>query len=171
MKRIMIFAVCGFLAACAGKKVMTAEEEARLNARDAIIRAEKMIAVCAEDEVPVAAAEKLLNEAKLALEESDYVLSKEKADASYSLAKKALDDMREARRKALDEAKKEFNAKLPTSYTVRSWFETRDCLWNIAKQSKIYNDPWQWKKIYMANRDKIKDPDVIYKDQVFKIPR
>ncbi len=171
MKKIMVFAVCGLLAACGGKKAMTAEEEARLNARDAIIRAEKMIAVCAEEEVPVAAAEKLLDEAKQSLEDSDYIVSKEKADASYSLAKKALDDMLEARKKALDEAKKEFDSKLPSSYTVRSWFETRDCLWNIAKQSQIYNDPWQWKKIYMANRDKIKDPDMIYKGQVFKIPR
>ncbi|MEA2082592.1 MAG: LysM peptidoglycan-binding domain-containing protein [Elusimicrobiota bacterium] len=171
MKRIMIFAICGFLAACGGKKALTAEEEARLNARDAMVRAEKMIAVCAEEEVPVAAAENLLGESKKALEGRDYLLSKEKADASYSLAKKALDDMRDAREKALEAAKKEFGAKRAGSYTVRSWFETRDCLWNIAKQSGIYNDPWQWKKIYMANRDKIKDPDVIYKGQVFKIPR
>ncbi len=171
MKKIMIFAVCGFLAACGGKKILTAEEEARLNAKDAIIRAEKMIAVCVEEEVPVAGAEKLLEESRQALKESDYMLSKEKADASYSLAKNARDDMKEARKRALDEAKREFDGVLAVSYTVRSWAETRDCLWNIAKQNKVYNDPWQWKKIYMANRDKIKDPDVIYKDQVFKIPR
>ncbi|MBU4133824.1 LysM peptidoglycan-binding domain-containing protein [bacterium] len=171
MKKIMIFAVCSFLIACAGKKAMTAEEEARLNARDAIIRAEKMIAVCVEEEVPVAEAQKLLDESKQDLEEKDYLQSKEKAEASYSFAKKALDDMREARKKALDEAKKEFDSKQAATYTVRSWAETRDCLWNIAKQKNIYNDPWQWKKIYIANKDKIKDPDLIYKGQVFKIPR
>jgi len=171
MKKITVFVVCGFLAACGGKKAMTAEEEARLNARDAIIRAEKMIAVCAEEEVPVDAAEKLLGEAKQALSAGDYVPAKEKADASYSLAKKALDDAREAREKALREARKEFDAEKAGSYIVRSWAETRDCLWNIAKQSRIYNDPWQWKKIYLANRDQIKDPDLIYKGQVLKIPR
>ncbi|MBA3053021.1 MAG: hypothetical protein ABII20_04155 [Candidatus Omnitrophota bacterium] len=171
MKKIMVIVLCGFLAACGGKKAMTAEQEARLNARDAIIRAEKIIAVCAQEEVPVPDAEKLLNEAKQALEGGDYLPAKEKADASYSLAKKALDDAREAREKALREARKEFDAERADSYTVRSWAETRDCLWNIAKQSRIYNDPWQWKKIYMANKDQIKDPDLIYKGQVFKIPR
>ncbi|MFH1287253.1 MAG: LysM peptidoglycan-binding domain-containing protein [bacterium] len=46
-----------------------------------------------------------------------------------------------------------------------------DCLWVIAKMEKIYGDPYKWKKIYWANRDKIKDPDLIYPDQVFDIPR
>lgn len=171
MKKIMIFALCAFLAACGGKKAMTAEEEARLNARDAIVRAEKMLALCAEENVPVAEADKLLAEAKQALDSGDYVPAKEKADASYSLAKKALDEAREAREKALREARKEFDSEKPTSYTVRSWAETRDCLWNIAKQQKIYNDPWQWKKIYLANKDQIKDPDLIHKGQNLKIPR
>lgn len=46
-----------------------------------------------------------------------------------------------------------------------------DCLWVIAKIEKVYGDPYKWKKIYLANRDKIKDPDLIYPDQVFDIPR
>lgn len=46
-----------------------------------------------------------------------------------------------------------------------------DCLWVIAKIEKVYGDPYKWKKIYLANKDKIKDPDLIYPDQVFDIPR
>jgi len=46
-----------------------------------------------------------------------------------------------------------------------------DCLWNIAKKDYIYNDPFQWPRIYEANKDKIKDPDLIYPKQVFKIIR
>ncbi|MEW6088902.1 MAG: LysM peptidoglycan-binding domain-containing protein [bacterium] len=46
-----------------------------------------------------------------------------------------------------------------------------DCLWNISKMEKIYGDPYKWKKIYWANRDKIKNPDLIYPDQIFDIPR
>ncbi|MFQ6618226.1 MAG: LysM peptidoglycan-binding domain-containing protein [Fidelibacterota bacterium] len=46
-----------------------------------------------------------------------------------------------------------------------------DYLWKIAGKEKIYNDPYQWMKIYTANRDQIKDPDLIYPDQIFDIPR
>lgn len=56
------------------------------------------------------------------------------------------------------------------TYTVGTWWEDRDCLWNIAKKPTIYNDPFKWPKIYVANRDKIKDPDLIYPGWVLKIP-
>jgi nucleoid-associated protein YgaU len=46
-----------------------------------------------------------------------------------------------------------------------------ECLWWIAEYKKIYDDPFQWPLIYKANRDQIKDPDLIYPDQVFKVPR
>ena len=46
-----------------------------------------------------------------------------------------------------------------------------ECLWWISGYEHIYNDPLRWGIIYRANRDQIKDPDLIYPDQVFKIPR
>jgi peptidoglycan hydrolase CwlO-like protein len=45
-----------------------------------------------------------------------------------------------------------------------------DCLWNIAKMDKHYENPFAWPKIYESNKDKIDDPDLIYPKQVFKIP-
>jgi nucleoid-associated protein YgaU len=45
-----------------------------------------------------------------------------------------------------------------------------DCLWNIAKKKEHYDNPFAWPKIYKANRDQIKNPDLIYPKQVFKIP-
>ena len=45
-----------------------------------------------------------------------------------------------------------------------------DCLWNIAKKKEHYGNPFAWPKIYQANRDQIKNPDLIYPKQVFKIP-
>ncbi|MEG8945754.1 LysM peptidoglycan-binding domain-containing protein [Rosettibacter firmus] len=45
-----------------------------------------------------------------------------------------------------------------------------DCLWNIAKKKEHYDNPFAWPIIYRANRDKIKNPDLIYPKQVFKIP-
>ena len=54
-------------------------------------------------------------------------------------------------------------------YTVVYRERLKDCLWRIA--DRYYKDPWQWKKIYNANRDKIKDPDLIYPGWVLKVPK
>lgn len=43
-----------------------------------------------------------------------------------------------------------------------------DCLWRIA-QSHLGSGV-RWSEIYAANRDQIRDPDLIYPDQVFEIP-
>jgi nucleoid-associated protein YgaU len=43
-----------------------------------------------------------------------------------------------------------------------------DTLGKIAKQ--FYGDAKQWKKIHEANKDIIKNPDLIYPGQVIKIP-
>lgn len=51
-----------------------------------------------------------------------------------------------------------------TTYTVVSG----DCLWNIAK--KFYGNGSQYTKIYNANKDKIKNPNLIYPGQVLTIP-
>ena len=45
-----------------------------------------------------------------------------------------------------------------------------DCLWNIAKKKEHYANPFAWPIIYKANRDQIKNPDLIYPKQMFKIP-
>lgn len=46
-----------------------------------------------------------------------------------------------------------------------------DYLWKIAKKPDIYGDPYAWIKIYTYNRDQIKDPNLIYPKQVFRIAR
>ena len=45
-----------------------------------------------------------------------------------------------------------------------------DCLWYIAKKDAHYGNGFAWPKIYNANRDQIKNPDLIYPAQVFKVP-
>ena len=50
------------------------------------------------------------------------------------------------------------------SYTVVKG----DSLSKIAKQ--FYGDAQKWPKIYEANRDEIKNPDLIYPGQTFTIP-
>jgi|SRR5690554_4731201 len=53
------------------------------------------------------------------------------------------------------------------SYTV----VRGDYLAKIAGYSYIYDDDSKWGIIYRANRDQIQDPNLIYVDQVLKIPR
>lgn len=50
------------------------------------------------------------------------------------------------------------------NYTVKRG----DCLWNIAK--KYYGNGSKYTTIYNANRDKIKNPNLIYPGQVLWIP-
>ena len=46
-----------------------------------------------------------------------------------------------------------------------------DYLWKIANKSEVYGDAFAWLRIYESNKDKIRDPNLIYADQVFSIPR
>jgi hypothetical protein len=52
----------------------------------------------------------------------------------------------------------------PTKYVVRRG----DSLWRIA--GKVYGNPLKWPRIYRANKDKIKNPNLIYANQVLVIP-
>ena len=56
---------------------------------------------------------------------------------------------------------------VPDTYTVMRG----DYLWKIAAKSEIYSDPYAWSRIYTSNTDQIKDANLIYTKQVFRIPR
>ncbi|HVO73980.1 MAG TPA: LysM peptidoglycan-binding domain-containing protein [Ignavibacteriaceae bacterium] len=45
-----------------------------------------------------------------------------------------------------------------------------DHLWGIARKPQHYGNGFAWPVIYRANRDKIKNPDLIYPKQVFTVP-
>ena len=62
---------------------------------------------------------------------------------------------------------------LPAQYTVRSWIVNGDCLWNIAAQPWAYNDASKWRLLYIANKNKLPDPnnpDLIRIGMVLDIP-
>ncbi len=55
-------------------------------------------------------------------------------------------------------------------YTVGTWAKNHDCLWNIAKKPKVYDNAFLWPKIWQDNRDQIKNPDVIRPGEKLRIP-
>ncbi|MCS6808531.1 MAG: hypothetical protein NZ661_06955, partial [Candidatus Kapabacteria bacterium] len=68
------------------------------------------------------------------------------------------------------EIKSLYRTKKSNTYTVGTWAENRECLWNISARSEIYDDAFLWPKIWVANRSIIRNPDIIYPGQEFVIP-
>ncbi len=63
-----------------------------------------------------------------------------------------------------------YRTKKMTTYTVGTWAEDRDCLWNIAGKIEILGDPFLWPKIWQTNKSLVKNPDIIYPGQVLTLP-
>ncbi len=53
------------------------------------------------------------------------------------------------------------------TYTVKRG----DFLWKISAKPEVYNNPYKWPRIWSANADNIKDPNLIYPDQILTIIR
>jgi nucleoid-associated protein YgaU len=133
--------------------------------------AEKYLAVIAKGEKALAEAKQLAASSRLAAAEA----ARRKAEEEARLARlRAEEEARrraeeEARRRAEEErrlAEERARAKPPNHLVAKG-----ECLWVISEYEKIYNDPFQWPLIYKANRSQIRDPDLIFPDQNFKIPR
>lgn len=73
----------------------------------------------------------------------------------------------DAIQRTIDDIRRKGEAAVPPSYTVNRG----DYLWKIAAKEDIYANPFAWIRIYTANKDQIKNPDLIYPAQVFSIPR
>jgi len=62
---------------------------------------------------------------------------------------------------------------LVRQYTVRTWRVERDCLWTIAGYPWVFGDPWKWRELYNANKDKMPEPanpDLVLPGMVLDIP-
>ncbi len=46
-----------------------------------------------------------------------------------------------------------------------------DSLWRISGRDDIYGDPRRWPRLYEANRDRIRDADLIFPEQELRVPR
>ncbi len=129
-----------------------------------------------EGEDPVAMAQAAIADAKAANEEAkaagaewrdtDALIQEAEAALEAGDTGKAIQLAEQARRQAenaLAQMRDQQNAM--GQYTVVAG----DNLWNISGKSEVYGNPYQWPLIYKANRDKIKDADLIYPGQEFDI--
>lgn len=109
-----------------------------------------------------------IGSAKTDFEESKYTEASSNADKALSQIDKIKLSMQQT--EVIDDSSKEVDPKPEgsTEYTVKYNPKNRDCLWKIAL--RVYKRADLWPLIYAANRDKIKDPDLIFPGQKLVIP-
>jgi len=73
----------------------------------------------------------------------------------------------ESQVKAASLRMKEFEKIYPVTYKVKNG----ETLVDIAQRREIFNDKYMWPFIYKANRDQMRDPQIVYPGQVLAIPR
>lgn len=65
----------------------------------------------------------------------------------------------------------QLRAKMPKGMWDEYTVNRGDYLWRISRKPDIYGEGIQWMRIYSFNKDQIKDPDLIYPEQIFRIHR
>jgi nucleoid-associated protein YgaU len=139
-----------------GGDYLTEEEYKELSKDEAMEYCEKLAQEIDIQNDNAAAANSMLSDIDAEIAKLREELARAK-EANSPLAQQVAD--LEAKLRQLNE--------LPQSYTVIK----DDWLIKISKKRQIYGDGTKWRRIYNANTDKIKDPNLIYPNQVFMIPR
>lgn len=164
----MVAVIVSFTVGCANQPMQ--EETNGVTAAEALAAiesAEAKIGEAAKADALWRDTESILADAKKAYDDGNYAEAKMLADkarmqAESALAQKASEEARLGSDNAAGAAATMGGA---SSYTVMSG----DSLWRISASSDIYGNPYKWPLIYKANRDKIRDADLIYPGQVFNI--
>ncbi len=135
----------------------------------------------------ITAAKQGYNSAWRALKAKDFNKASEQIDIAMAVISQSMASLKEqeekrlaaeaARQKKLEEQKKReakrrshkyAGHKKGRKYTVK-WNKTaKDCLWRISL--KFYKNAALWPAIYLANKNQIKDPDMIFPGQRLTIP-
>ena len=76
----------------------------------------------------------------------------------------------QAKLASIDQLLEQVKARMPRKRIRQYSVLKGDSLWRIAKKDDIYGDAYLWPRIYVENREKIKDPDMIYPKWVLNIP-
>lgn len=97
-------------------------------------------------------------------EEKDYPGTIRESDSALAL----LHDITAGEKESARDAKQVKYGQEPGTYVVKYNPRDRDCLWKISQRT--YGNARLWPLIYVANKDKIRDPDLIFPGQVLIIP-
>lgn len=152
--------VVGIATGCAGKPTENevVPDAAMEQARAAIVEARAAYSKVDQNHYDYGNIGRMIADAEAALAVGD-------SGRAIQLANQAKQRAEAAAREGV--AKVEAEPAKATSYTVARG----DSLWAISGKSGIYGNPYQWPLIYKANRDKIKDADLIYPGQNLQINR
>jgi len=157
----LIFVTLSLVIGCAG----TTEDEPKQvegDAAAAIAAAEKAYKVALDELYAWRDTGKLIKKAKAALKKG------KDADAIKlaNKAKKQAEDAVAQKYAELDRLKDMLGTDEPSAASAGSYeVVSGDNLWDISAKSEIYSNPYQWPLIYKANKDQIKDADLIYPGQ------
>lgn len=122
-------------------------------------------------------ARRTLQEAAAAYEAGDFMTARQLSESALAKARQAEQIAQEvgaqqsAQQGRLIAGEMIDPGATPRPYPTEHVVIKGESLWWIAEYKQIYNDPFQWPVIYKANRSQIKDPDLIFPDQRFVIPR
>jgi nucleoid-associated protein YgaU len=120
----------------------------------------------AQEKLSKSEAEEMIEAYKQRLEECNARVAEQ--DKTLDPLRKQIADLDE-QIAALEKEIADLKGRMKSSYTVKEG----DWLAKLAEYPEVYgkgNYAW-WPKIYKANKDKIKDPNLIYPGQVLIVPR
>jgi len=170
----IIMLVLGLVAGCASTPDEGATQE---TAEQAIADAKATNAQAKDMNAEWRDTAKIIASAEDALAAGDYDKAVELANKAQRQAENAMQQAKSEQDRLNEEGATTGLADEDTSAAAMSsgedsyQVEGGDNLWNISGKDSIYANPYQWPMIYKANRDKIKDADLIYPGQVFDIER
>lgn len=109
----------------------------------------------------------MIKKAEEAYADGDYGAAQRLAEMARRQAENALEQKRREESRLSEEMEVEMSGAGMDQYVV----QRGDNLWDISGKDEIYGNPYQWPLIYKANRDKIRDADLIYPGQELGIDR
>ena len=110
----------------------------------------------------------LITQSKELLEKGSYSESIQKADEAESVLKIVGTTIEKERKIRISRRRRGITEGGKNTYTVVYNKNNTDCLWRISQ--KVYKNAKLWPYIYRANKDQIKDPDLIFPGQRLRIP-
>jgi nucleoid-associated protein YgaU len=154
----------GLINAVTNRDELAAAEAAKKEAEAARARAEQEAAQRQEAEARAAAAEAELQAARTQAEQEAAQRREADANANAEAAAQAESLRQELAAEKAARREEQAAAAKARTYVIKSG----DSLSKIAKE--IYGDAKRWPEIFEANKDKIKDPNLIYPGQELRIP-